>query len=176
MPPNGGRLTTSRSVKLISVLLLFLGTTAMAADVAKEGSFEGTSYSFGTYRLWPLGSDKLLVSYEEDGLSLGSGPFDHMTWHCWGTTEYSNGIGQGRGYCVGMDPDGDRVSITTGPDEKHASSQRSWTSPMTLTGGTGKFAGLSGSGTYINHANEFRTATPGTFVNYVAVQGNYKLP
>jgi hypothetical protein len=176
MPPNDIRQTTWRLVSLTPALILFLSTTVMAADLAKEGPFEGTSYSFGTYRLWPVGSEKLLVSYEEDGLSLGSAPFDHTTWHCWGTTEYSNGIGQGQGYCVGMDPDGDRVSITTGPDEKHTPGQHSWTSPMTLTGGTGKFAGMTGSGTYINHANEFRTATPGTFVNYVAVKGNYTLP
>jgi hypothetical protein len=107
---------------------------------------------------------------------MGSGPFDHVTWHCWGTTEFTNGIGQGQGYCVGMDPDGDRISITTGPDEKHSSNQRSWSSSISLTGGTGKFAGITGAGTYINHANEFRTAAAGTFVNYIAVKGTYKLP
>ncbi len=46
---------------------------------------------------------------------------------------------------------------------------------MILTGGTGKFAGISGTGTYINHANEFRTATLGTFVNYLTFEGTYKL-
>jgi len=80
------------------------------------------------------------------------------------------------GFHVGMDPDGDRISITTGPDEKHSSNQRSWSSSISLTGGTGKFAGITGAGTYINHANEFRTAAAGTFVNYIAVKGTYKLP
>ena len=47
---------------------------------------------------------------------------------------------------------------------------------MSLTGGTGKSSGITGAGTYINHANEFRTAAPGTFVNYIAVKGTYKLP
>jgi hypothetical protein len=107
---------------------------------------------------------------------LDNGPFDHTTWHCWGTTEFTNRIGQGQGYCVGMDPDGDRISVTIGPDEKHTPNQRSWNSPATLTGGTGEFAGISGSGTYVNHANEFRTAVAGTFVNYVTVKGTYKLP
>ncbi len=114
-----------RSESLALALIVFLSTTAMAADLPKEGSFEGTAYSFGTYRLSPVGTDKLFVAYDEDGLSLGSGPFDHLTWHCWGTTEFTSGIGQGQGYCVGMDPDGDRMSITTGPDEKHTPSQRS---------------------------------------------------
>jgi hypothetical protein len=36
---------------------------------------------------------------------------------------------------------------------------------MILTGGAGKFAGINGGETYINPANEFRTATPGTFAN-----------
>ena len=163
------------AVNLALALTVVLCASAMA-DLPKEGSFEGTAYSFGSYRLTPVGADKLFVSYEEDGLSLGTGPFDHVTWYCWGTTEFSIGIGQGQGYCVGMDSDGDRISITTGPDEKHTPNQRSWSSPMTLTAGTGKFAGIIGSGTYVNHANEFRTATPGTFVNYVVVKGTYKLP
>jgi hypothetical protein len=143
-----------------------------AADLQKEESFDSAAYSFGTYRL----SSVVFVSYDEDGLSLGSGPFDHMTSHCWGTTEFSNGIGQGQGYCVGVNPDGDQMSITIGPDETHTPSQRSWSSPMILTAGTGKAAGITGSGTYVNHPNEFRTETLGTFVNYVEVKGTYKLP
>ena len=42
--------------------------------------------------------------------------------------------------------------------------------------GTGKFAGIRGSGTYMNHANEFRPMADGTFVNYVTFEGSYKLP
>jgi hypothetical protein len=38
----------------------------MAAELPKDGQFEGAAYAFGTYRLSPVGTDKLFVSYDED--------------------------------------------------------------------------------------------------------------
>jgi hypothetical protein len=44
-----------------------------------------------------------------------------------------------------------------------------------LTTGTGKYAGVNGSFTLVHH-QEFRTAAEGTFAQYIAMQGSYKLP
>jgi len=148
----------------------------MAADLPKEGTFSGTFSCFGTYKATPIGTERLLIAFDENGLSLSDGLLDHMTWHCWGTTDYINDIGQGQGYCVGIDREGDQLAVNFGPDEKHTPYQKSWESPTTFTTGTGKFAGISGSGTYVNHSNEFRPVTDGTFLNYVTFQGSYKLP
>ena len=45
-----------------------------------------------------------------------------------------------------------------------------------FTSGTGKFAGVSGTLHYVVHAPEFRAPTTGTYVNYVTLEGSYKLP
>ena len=148
----------------------------MAAELPREGSYSGAFSCFGTYRATPVGAERLLVAFDENCLSLSNGILDHVTWHCWGTTDYTNGTGQGQGYCVGNDPDGDRLAANFGPDEPHTPHQKTWKSPSTLMAGTGKFAGIRGSGTYMNHANEFRPMADGTFVNYVTFEGSYKLP
>jgi hypothetical protein len=45
------------------------------------------------------------------------------------------------------------------------------------TTGTGKYAGISGGGTFVNRGPEFRTAAEGTYVAYGTLQdGNYELP
>ncbi len=81
-------------------LALFVGTAAIAADLPREGTFTGTFSGFGTYKVSSVGAERIFVAYDENGFSLSDGPLDHMTWHCWGTTDYINGIGQGQGYCV----------------------------------------------------------------------------
>jgi hypothetical protein len=167
--------TCTLSAFTLSTAMVF-GAVALAADLPNEGTFIGTFSSFGTYKATPIGTERLLVAFDENGLSLSNGLLDHMTWHCWGTTDYMSGMGQSQGYCVGTDPDGDKLAVSFGPDEMHAPNQKSWSSPMTSTTGTGKFAGISGGGTYVNHANEFRPAVEGTFLNYATIQGSYKFP
>jgi hypothetical protein len=154
----------------------FLASTATGADLSKEGTFSGTYSGFGTVRVSAIGKVRVLAAFDENGLTLTNGLLDHMTWHCWGTEDFTNGMGQGQGYCVGTDPAGDQIVHNFGPDEKHAPDQKSWNSPFSLTTGTGRYAGINGGGTFVLHVNEFRPATEGTFLNYVTIQGSYKLP
>jgi hypothetical protein len=155
---------------------MFFGISAMAADLPKEGTYSGTYSSFGTAKATAIGKERLLVAFDENGLTLTNGFGDHMTWHCWGWADFTNGMGQGQGYCVATDPAGDQVVWNFGPDEKHAPDQKSWNGSGTYTTGTGKYAGISGSGTYVIHSNEFRPAAEGTYLNYATIQGTYKLP
>jgi hypothetical protein len=152
------------------------GAAAMAGDLPKEGTSSGTYSSFGTAKATAIGKERLLVAFDENGLTLTNGFVDHMTWHCWGTGDFTNGMGQGQGYCVGTDPTGDQLVGNFGPDEKHTPDQKSWNGSATYTTGTGKYAGISGGWTYVIHVNEFRPATEGTFLNYVTFQAHYKLP
>ena len=46
------------------------------------------------------------MSWDENGLSVGEGIVDHLTWHCFGTGDFINSTGLGRGYCVWTDPSG----------------------------------------------------------------------
>src|SRR5271165_4915733 len=156
-------------------IAVFIGTSAIAAELPKEGSFKGFYSASGTLKPVPLGKERVFLVYDENGLSVTDGFLDRMTWHCWGLGEYGNGMGQEHGYCVMTDPDRDQIGMSWGT-EKHAAGQKDLTTKSTLIGGTGKFAGISGTITVVHHGNEFRTAVDGTFVTYDTIEGNYKLP
>jgi hypothetical protein len=160
---------------LAVAVVLFLGASA-EAQLPREGTYRGTYSGFGTIKATAIGKERLLVTFEENGLTLTNGFLDHMTWHCWGLADFTNGMGQAHGYCVATDPAGDQIVSNFGPDEKHAPDQKSWSGSETWTTGTGKYAGISGGGTYVVHLNEFRAAAEGTYLDYVTKQGSYKLP
>ena len=151
------------------------GATAMAADMPKEGTLSGTYSAAGTFKGTPIGKERLLTAWDENGMQLTNGFLDHVTWHCWGLGDFTNGVGQDHGYCVGTDIAGDQVGLNVS-DEKHPLDQKVVSGSFTYTTGTGKYAGISGGGTTIQHGGEFRTAAEGTYLSYVTFQGSYKLP
>jgi hypothetical protein len=57
---------------------------ATAADLPKEGSYSDTYASFGTAKATPVGKERVLVAFDENGLKVGTGIMDHTTWHCFG--------------------------------------------------------------------------------------------
>ena len=87
------------------------GVVAMAADLPKEGTFSGTLSNSGTVKATPVGKERLLVMFDENGSVVSNGLLDHTTVHCWGLGDYANGVGQAHGYCVSMDPAGDQIVI-----------------------------------------------------------------
>jgi hypothetical protein len=87
----------------------------------------------------------------------------------------TGGVTVGHGYCVATDPDGDQV-VCDIVNEKHASDAKSWNGSGTFTTGTGKYAGISGSYTFVVHSGEFKPTAEGTYFNYAPTQGSYKLP
>jgi hypothetical protein len=153
-----------------------LGVTAMAADLPKEGTFSGTSPAAGTYKLYPVGKEHDVATWDENGLFVGSGLLDHMTFHCFGLADSAIGMDQFRGYCVLTDPAGEQIVADVVSDGKHASNAKSYRALATFTAGTGKYAGITGGWTVDLHAPDFRTATEGTYVQYGETQAKYKLP
>jgi hypothetical protein len=91
--------------------ILTFGAAAMAADMSKEGTISGTYSGFGTFKGTPIGKERLLLSWDENGLQLTNGLLDHVTFHCWGMGDFTNGVGQSHGYCVGTDIAGDQVGV-----------------------------------------------------------------
>lgn len=167
-----------RSIWIATIALAAIGIAAASvaeSQEKKEGTFTGGYYGYGTVKATSVG-EKVLVAWDENGFQLTDGFLDHTTLHCWGLEDYTNGSGQGHGYCVGVDPAGDQFSFNLGPDEKHAPNQKSWKGSATFVTGTGKFRGVTGSSEYVVHSNEFRPLAEGTYVNYVTFQGHYKLP
>jgi hypothetical protein len=166
--------------RLISAFTLsttmFLGTVAMAADLPKEGTFSVTYSSAGTFKPTPIGKGWVAGAYDENGLTVGTGLFDHMTWHCWGLADIANSMTEWHGYCVGTDPAGDQIAADIASDGKYPSDAKSYKGTGKLTRGTGKYAGITGDWTVVCHALEFRTAVDGTYVQYATTQGSYKLP
>jgi hypothetical protein len=154
----------------------FFGMAAMAADLPKEGTYEFNYAAFGTIKPTPVGKDLVLLAFDENGLSVGNGLFDHMTWHCWGLADITNGTVQHRGYCVATDPSGDQVASTIASDDRYPQNAKNIRGILTLMSGTGKYAGISGGHKYVANGSEFRPATEGTYFQYTTNQGSYKLP
>jgi hypothetical protein len=89
---------------LIIIPLLSLGCAAPALAQMQEGSFSGTYSSYGTFKANPLGKERVLTAWDENGVTLANGFTDHMTWHCWGLANViPNGAYQGKGYCIATD-------------------------------------------------------------------------
>jgi hypothetical protein len=85
------------------------GAAAMAADMPKEGTYNADYSSFGTSKATAIGKERVLVTFDENGLWLSKGFAEHMTWHCFGLIDILSGMEQFHGYCVGLDPSGDQL-------------------------------------------------------------------
>jgi hypothetical protein len=55
------------------------------------------------------------------------------------------------------------------PDQTVVQGTFSW------TGGTGKYAGIRGAGTYVDYAGTFRPLAEGTIVSYLTFEGSYSI-
>jgi hypothetical protein len=172
-------LTRLSSALALSVVVLY--GPATAAELPKEGTFTATYTGFGTYKGTAVGKERIISTWDENALSVGSGFLDRATWHCFGlndttalaTTQRAGpapGVTVGHGYCVVTDPDGDQIAVDLVID-KHAMDAKSWNGTGTFTTGTGKYTGISGSYTYVVHVGEFRPTTEGTYFNYGSGSG-----
>ena len=160
----------------IATAVAFAAATPRAASAqTKEGTYKGTYAANGTFKATAIGKDRVLLVFEEYGMNLSDGFTDHFTWHCWGTGDYINGMGEDHGYCVGTGPDGDEI-VSNIANPMHALGAKDVSGTDTWSTGTGKLAGVSGGGTYDCQSGEFKTTVPGTYVAYCTVQGKYKLP
>jgi hypothetical protein len=172
------RVVGTREVFLFAVAApLIVGAVwPVAAQMKKEGTFSGTWGGYGICKSMALGKDRVLLDCDENSFTITDGFLDHMSWHCWGGGDFVKGIGAPHGSCVGTDSSGDQI-VFDFAHERHAIDDKSPRATVTFTGGTGKYAGVSGGFPYVNDYNAFRTAVPGTYVSHVAsFQGNYKLP
>ncbi len=120
---------------------------AMAREVPKEGAFDVTNSTFGTFKGNPVGQGLFLAQWDETGPSVGTGLLDQFVWRCFGVQETINGVSENpRAYCIGTDTDGDQIGYVM-HGEKHP-----W--DATVFGGTG--AALAGTGKYVGIASRLR--------------------
>ena len=148
------------------------GMAAMAADLPKEGTSTGTfSYVVGTFKATPVGKERLLTSWDGNGLSFTNGFGNHMSWHCWGAGDYTSGLGLDQFHCVGTDTSGDQI-IDIGTDDKHALDAKA----RKKCQGALEIAGISGGGKYVCYPADFKSPTEGIFLGYCTLDWNYKFP
>jgi hypothetical protein len=161
---------------LLATVALIVLPVAPASAQTKEGTTSGTYYGHGTAKVTAVGTERLLITFEDIGPSVGEGIIDHLTNRCWGIGDFTNGMGKSHGYCLAIDPAGDQIVTDWSENENHALNAREVAGSFTYTTGTGKFAGITGSGTYIDRGNTFKPLTEGTYEVQASSQASYKLP
>jgi hypothetical protein len=152
------------------------GTTTLADELPKEGTYNTDYYAYGTFKAVTIGKDRVLATFDENGLWPNKGFGDHVTWHCFGLADITSGMEQVRGYCVGTDPDGDQLVGDVASDGKFPANAKSFVVKVTYTTGTGKYTGITGGHISTCHGHDFRTAAEGSYALYNTNSGSYKLP
>jgi hypothetical protein len=158
----------------IYVLFAFFGMEAKA-QMPKEGITSFTSVYSGTFKILAMGQERVQMTYEFMGASIGNTPndFNHnSSFRCIGAFQAVKGeYNDGSAFCVATRPDGDKIFSTYKTTGKLGSGYKG---TYTLVGGTGKMAGIQGNGEFTG--SDLRPAAEGSFQGYTIQKGQYKLP
>jgi hypothetical protein len=155
---------------------LLFGTPAKSADLPKEGTFSGMYAGAVMFKLYPVGKERAVSTFEDNSLTVGKGFLDHTTWHCLSVGSTMTGMQQFNGYCVVTDPSGDQIVADIASDGTYPADAKVIPAKGMFTSGTGKYTGISGNLTNILHGPDFRSAEAGVFAAYGDFQASYKLP
>jgi hypothetical protein len=176
---RGGNQMKSRNTILSAAAPALAAAFAFATAAPAQaggGSLSGTYAGWGTLQAVQFGKDRLLTVQDHRALPVSSDPmFAHLTTHCWVWGDFTKGVGQVRGYCLFTDPAGDQFLSNFASENFSPGKTAVFKLPFTLTAGTGKFAGITGSGTYVDDANTLK-APPGIYFVHGSIEGSYKLP
>jgi hypothetical protein len=148
------------------------GTPAKSADLPKEGTFSGTYAGAGMFKLYPVGKERTVSTFEDHSLTVGKGFLDH----CLGVESAMTGMDQFNGYCVVTGPSGDQIVADIASDGTYPADAKVIPAKGMFTSGTGKYTGISGNLTNILHGPDFRPAEAGVIAVYGDFQASYKLP
>ena len=157
---------------------IFFGATALAADLPKEGTFNGTFYgvTISTSKVTSVGKERGLLVFENNGMTVGAGLVDHLGWHCLGTEDITGGMAEWSAYCLGADLSGDQAALDAARDERHPVEAKSYKYSGKCTTGTGKYAGISGPYNGECQENAFRPPVEGAALFSCTARGDHKLP
>ena len=151
--------------------LFLIGAETAEAQLAKQGSYRGSFGAQGAGTLHELEEGHIFFVGGFNGVLLNdnSGGFlDRTQVLCPGVNDIVNGLSQGlHGYCIITDEDGDKAFAKwSGVDETPGVGG----GPFEWTGGTGKYAGITGD-------NTFQYALIGDTLAYSVVwEGEWQLP
>jgi hypothetical protein len=153
--------------------------SAVAAEpplpIPKEGATSGTAVFVGTMKGLPLGKDRVQVSYDVTGVVVsdtGEGLLHGSSVRCIGGMLVVNGaFDDETNSCVYTRPDGDQIFTTSKVSGKQGEAARG---RFTFVGGTGKMAGITGSGEFTR--TSVRPVAEGGSLSYARSKSSYKLP
>ncbi len=109
-------------------------------------SAEGRDIQRRLYLLWHVQGyrdrkERVLNTFDENGLWPGKGFGDHVTFHVFGFGDIANGMEQFRGYSVGTDPNGDQIVVDFASDGKFPADAKSYKGKFTFTTVPGSMSG-----------------------------------
>jgi hypothetical protein len=138
------------------------------APIPKEGGVDWTLCFGGQVHAVSATPQQSFGTYAVTGVArAATGLATVMSMECVGTFEASGRASQSRGYCVYQDAGGDRIhGVDTRTSQGYV-----WE----FRGGTGKFEGVSGSGT-VDFLGQLPPIRPGTMQACRRVVGTYRLP
>lgn len=165
-----------KSIILGSLLVIALATVSLAqSPLPKEGSGAMTVAYTGTLKTLALGTDHVRIAYEVFGVATndaGQGFFHNTSGRCIGGLDVVKGeFDNEAGACLWVDRDGDQVFL------RYAGAGRAGVPAklkFTYTGGTGKYAGLTGGGETTR--TPLRPTMEGTTYSHTKGTYTYKLP
>lgn len=153
------------------VAALTVAGAAAAQTLPKEGSYDFTACWSGVSNVIAFSKTHTAFSYEMTGTSRSNPPggfADKNTFRCVGTNASIDGKNTGMAICEGIDPSGDKrltyFSFTS--DGKVV---------RETVAGTGKYEGMSTSGSTVKGQGPFPVIKAGTFQDCNHQTGTYKL-
>jgi hypothetical protein len=137
-----------RIVSLASLALLgalSLPPSGLATEAAKEGTARYTTYWVASsYSPIKLGSDGFAI-FDFSGVTSSDNPmFNHLAFHCLGSSTMSQATHLNHGACSALAPDGSQLFLTFELNQGDKISN----GKNVFVSGTGSFKGISGGGTY----------------------------
>ena len=165
-----------KALTMLVLTLFLLATvgTVFGEKMAKEGSITGKNYISGTYKVLPMGKERLQMNYEGAGVIVadaGKGFLHNSATYIMGALHAVKGVFEETGFMVITPTDGDKVYATyKGSGTLGKAAKGTWT----YVGGTGKYVGIEGAGEFTRYA--LQNAKEGVFTSMSLTKGNYKLP
>jgi hypothetical protein len=161
-------------VIIFSLMFLFSFGTYAVAELAKEGTFSGKEYHSGTYKILAI-ENHLHMTFEAMGVFVndaGEGLLHKSSDHCIGALHAVDGNkDEETWFVVFTDLDGDKACIRCSMGGKLLESAKG---TFTFAVGTGKYAGIEGSGEV--SWSPVKAAVEGTYQGIITYKGHYKLP
>ncbi len=167
-------------MKKIVLVTMFAFILAVAfclsanAEMAKEGSAEGKAYYTVMVNVLPMEKGRVQLNYTAHTIHSFAdkdSPFYNTTGKCLGFLHIVKGEYKESGSCVFIRRDGDKIFATHKAKGKLGGAAKG---TITITGGTGKCAGIQGGGEFTRYS--LPRLEEAVHMSYSEIKFNWKMP